>query len=220
MKRNTLLVIGLASLVLLAGCGGGPDSSGDDLADDTGTELSGTELGESYKYEIKLTEKNQQNLVRQQPPFEMESSLERKNLIDRYQYLNDQNNVHHIYLLGNDGAVVSYYVAQGKVSSVNSKLTNDEQIVARQDCLRTTNNGGEGACFKTVESPQMDGSYGTNGDGIFFFTTQGIYVETNLKYVVAEEPRQIQTQPVLVQQVGDGQQNSTSISSAGVTASS
>jgi len=123
----------------------------------------------------------------------MESSLERANLIQRYQYLNDENNVHHVYLMSNDGKVVSYFVAQGKVSSVNSKLTNDAQIVASQQCLDETWNEDEAACFKTVESPQMDGSYGTNGDAIFFFTTDGSYVEWNGKYVVSEEPLNIQT---------------------------
>lgn len=47
------------------------------------------------------------------------------------------------------------------------------QIVGSNECLETTHNDDESSCFKTVESPQMDGSYGTNGAAIFFFTTSG-----------------------------------------------
>lgn len=203
MNRKHLFIgIAVVVLVALAGCNdGGP--SGDALAEDAGGNVSGVTIGESYQYEVKMTEKNQYGLVQGQPPFVMEESLERANLIRRYQYLNDRNNVHHVYLMSEDGKVIAYYTAQGKVSSVNSKLTNDNQIVASNQCLQTTHNDAEGGCFKAVESPQMDGSYGTNGDAIFFFTTDGQYIQWNGVYLVSEEPKNIQTQVVLVDQVSD-----------------
>jgi len=37
-----------------------------------------------------------------------------------------------------------------------------------------------------VNAPGDDGSYGANEDGIFFFTTEGAYVTTNLDYLFAE----------------------------------
>jgi hypothetical protein len=49
----------------------------------------------------------------------------------------------------------------------------------------------------------MDGSYGSNGDAIFFFTTSGEYVEWNGKYVVSEEPLNINTAVSLEQQVDE-----------------
>jgi hypothetical protein len=206
MQRKHLVAIGLAVLIALAGCNGASDNSGvsEEIEEDTDANLEGVDVGASYWYEVRLTEKNQESLVRSQPPFQFEGgSLERQNLIDRYKYLNDQNNVHHVYLMSNDGKVISYFVAQGKVSSVNSKLTNDRQIVRDARCIKDTHHDGEGACYKVVESPQMDGSYGENGDAIFFFTTDGKYVEWNGKYVVSEEPLNIQTEVSLVQEVGD-----------------
>lgn len=209
MQRTHLALLVVTSMIVLAGCGGvDSGEKAEQLGEDTGQNISGTELGSSYLYEVKVTEKNQYGLVQTQPPFQMDSSLERANLIRRYQYLNDRNNVHHVYMMSNDGKVISYFVAQGKVSSVNSKLTNDQQIVARQDCLDTTHTQGEGACFKTVESPQMDGSYGTNGNAIFFFTTDGAYVEWNGKYVVSERPLSINTPVSLVQIDGLPESNS------------
>lgn len=196
MNRKVLITLFLVGLIALAGCAEtqqGKDQ-GKELANDTGNNLEGVTPGESYYYEIKMTEKNQMHLVKKRPPFLMEDSLERQNLIRRYKYLNDQNNQHHVYLY-NHGTLVSYFVAQGKVSSVNSKLTNDKQIVKIAGCDWGGNPDNEGTCYRTVESPQMDGSYGTNGDAIFFFTTAGHYVEWNGKYLVSEQPLGV-TEPV------------------------
>jgi hypothetical protein len=194
-KRKHLMLVAVVAMLILAGCSttDSGEAEADEIASDTGSDLENVTIGASYWYEVKMTEKNQNHLVREQPPFTMDSSLERENLIRRYQYLNDENNVHHVYLMSNDGKVISYFVAQGKVSSVNSKLTNDVQIVADNRCLKDVGHESEGACFKRVESPQMDGSYGTNGDAIFFFTTSGDYVEYNGRYVVSEKPLNIQT---------------------------
>jgi hypothetical protein len=210
--RKILIVVVLGAMVAIAGCAEQDvNNDGEKLANDTGEDISGVQPGESYQFEIKLTEKNQKGLVVAQPPFQMEHSLERANLIQRYKYLNDENNVHHVYLI-DEGQVVGYYVAQGKVSSVNSKLTNDQQIIATKECLSHSGaNGGddETNCYKAVESPQMDGSYGSNGDAIFFFTTSGDYVESNLDYVVSEEPKNIQDEVLLVESTDDEDDNST-----------
>lgn len=209
MRRKLFIALALAAIIAVAGCASepGPSEQEKDLADDTGQNVSGIHPGPSYHYEIKMTEKNQRGLVRAQPPFTMESSLERANLIRRYQYLNDRNNVHHVYLMSNDGKVIAYFVAQGKVSSVNSKLTNDVQVVQGQACRGAQRGSGHyddpGNCHFRVESPQMDGSYGTNGAAIFFFTTDGEYVEYNGKYVVSEQPLNIQTAISLEHDVGE-----------------
>ena len=209
-KKKLILLFAVVGMIALAGCADEAsqgDKSADELANETNTERS-TDYGGSYLYEIGVTEANQQNLIRTQPPFQMENSLERQNLIERYKYLNDRNNVHHVYLMSHDGKVVSYYTAQGKVSSVNSKLTNDKQLVKVPNAKFNKGSGaggGNGVNWKLVESPQMDGSYGENGDAIFFFTTDGHYVEWNGLYVVSEEPKNIQTPVTLTDDVGENE---------------
>lgn len=208
MKRKNivtavLIVLAFGSLVALAGCAeqtNEQSQQANKIASSSGQNISNIKSGVSYYYEVKVTEKNQRNLVKKQPPFTMDYSLERQNLIRRYKYLNDRNNVHHVYLMS-EGQVVAYYVAQGKVSSVNSKLTNDKQLVKVPNPKFEDYHGGgaNGANWKVVESPQMDGSYGTNGEAIFFFTTDGAYVQTNLKYVVSERPMNINDEVILVQ---------------------
>jgi hypothetical protein len=203
MERKYIAIIAVIAMIAIAGCTGvdGGESQSEDIESSSNVEANTEDIGESYWFEIGVTESNQQNLVQKRPPFKMDDSLERQNLIQRYEYLNDQNNVHHVYMLSHDGKVIDYSVAQGKISSVNSKLTNDKQIVYSERCLDTTHGDGEGACFKTVESPQMDGSYGTNGNAIFWFTTEGHYMEWNGLYVVSEEPKGINTQVTLTDEV-------------------
>lgn len=200
MKRHTLLIgLGVLVVIALAGCSSG-GQTGEELENESGVNVSSDWPGESYAFEVRITEDNQLGLVQAQPPFTMDHSLERQNLINRYEYLNDRNNVHHVYLLSHDGKVVDYSLAQGKVSSVNSKLTNNRQVIKVPDCA-SRDSGND--CWKVVESPQMDGSYGENGAAIFWFTPDGHYMEWNGLYVVSEEPKNIQTGVTLVDDVDD-----------------
>jgi len=199
--RKFLLIGAVVAMMALAGCMGDIDttSSTEDLNEDTNQNVgeSEVEIGDTATWELQFTEENQQTLVREHPPFKLDESLERKNILRRLEYLNNENNVHHVYGYTENGQILFYETAQGKVSSVNSKLTNDKQIVGSERCIDTTHHDGEGACFKALESPQLDGSYGTNGAAIFFFTTDGHYFEYNGKYVVSEQPKDITTQVTL-----------------------
>lgn len=188
--NNNKKIIGItfiALAVVASGCAGLSESKAqDDFTGDIDT--SNVKPGTSFLSEMMATEANQQNLVKSEPIPAMQQSLERENLRKRYETLNDQNQEFHVYLLSY-GKVVSYYVAQGKVSSVNSKLTQPQQLVP---CDRSGGTGGSNEeCV--VDSPQLDGSYGSNGDGIFFYTTDGSYVEWNGEYLVSERPLNIQT---------------------------
>jgi hypothetical protein len=81
---------------------------------------------------------------------------------------------------------IGYYQVN-KVSSVNSQLTNPEQIIK--------NSGYESGQYSVISSPAEDGSYGTNGDAVFGFTPEEIYLEHNMHYIVATVPLHFQ-QPV------------------------
>lgn len=144
--------------------------------------------------EAKLTEENQNRLLTSAPPPKLDKSLERENLIRRLELLNDENKIFYIYLVSY-GKVMAEYVAKGKVSSVNSKLTTQEQIVDDPWGYRDSSGG------RVVESPDLDGSYGTNGDAIFFFTTDGAYVEWAGEYMVSDFPLQLTTPPMLIREI-------------------
>jgi len=145
--------------------------------------------------EAALTEENQDRMLTASPPPKLDKSLERENLIRRLELLNDENKMFYIYLVSY-GKVMAEYVAKGKVSSVNSKLTTQEQIIRDPHTHYVEQRQG-----LVVESPDLDGSYGTNGDAIFFFTTDGAYVEWAGEYMVSDFPLQLTTPPELIREV-------------------
>lgn len=195
---NTKRALGLALItvaIVASGCTAQDqiNDKSQDIENSTNIDTSGAVPGATFWTEMKATEANQENLIKQQPIPGMENSLERENLVERYETLNNRDKIFHVYLMSH-GKVVSYFTAQGKVSSVNSKLTQPEQLVrCRSGDQGEYDNADQRDKHCVVSSPQMDGSYGTNGDGVFFFTTDGSYVEWNGQYVVSERPLNIQT---------------------------
>lgn len=57
---------------------------------------------------------------------------------------------------------------------------------------------GESRWGVVVASPDLDGSYGSNGDAIFFFTTEGVYCEWNGKYFLCDRPLKLTSAPLLI----------------------
>src|SRR5271154_1930031 len=150
--------------------------------------------GQSTKTEMEQTETNQQRLAAAQPPPQIQVSLERKNLIERLKRLNTENRIGYVYLLSKSGSVMAFYTISGKVSSLNSLLTTPEQIVV--DC-----SGPQGCGRYNLPSPDFDGSYGKNPEGIFFFTTGGALVEWSGDYMYSDQPLHMTTQPILLEQL-------------------
>ncbi len=152
--------------------------------------------GETQKAEAKFSEQQQGRLLAAHPQPILEYSLERVNLTERLERFNDPNKISYIYLLSDTGQIYTFLPIKGKVSSVNSKMSTGEQIV--DDPFMMTGNPGV-----VVESPQEDGSYGTNGDAIFFFASDGTYFEWNGKYLLADRPFQLTEQPLLIYDVSE-----------------
>ena len=128
----------------------------------------------------KVTEQafQQQSSAVPYPADQLRDSLERRNIRERLLRTNDPDKVGYVYLL-NFGKVFGYYTIKGKVSSTQSQMTTDT-LVERH--------GDSGGGNITYPAPGDDGSYGANEPGIFFFTTEGAYVTTNLDYLYADQP--------------------------------
>ena len=148
--------------------------------------------------EAKMTEQNQTRLLEKQPPTQVEYSNERQNLDKRNTEWNNPNKLGYVYTLSTTGTIISFYTIKGKVSSVNSMLTTNTQLVKDPNHYASSSEGS-----LSMESPNLDGSYGTNGDGIFFYTTEGVYVEWNGYYQLSSEPLKMSTKPILTYEVKD-----------------
>ncbi len=129
------------------------------------------------------------------PPPELTFSLERQQLVKRLERFNDPSKVSYIYLIS-FGKIMAHYVVKGKVSSVDSRLTCTQQMVADG---KTSYQGRN--YVHVVDSPALDGSYGTNGGGIFFFTDTDAYVEWHGDYMLCDQPLKMEQPPELVMPV-------------------
>ena len=133
------------------------------------------------------TEINQQHLNQVQPAPKITWSLERENLIKRFKLQNDRSISFFMYIFIEGVSDPIGYYQVNKVSSVNSQLTNTVQLVAYNTHANNS--------IHELPSPAEDGSYGTNGDAIFGFTPENIYIETNMKYITSTVPLSF-TKPV------------------------
>jgi len=130
------------------------------------------------------TETNQRDLMKKQPPPTITWSLERDNLTKRFKLQNDRGVMFYMYVFVEGVAQPVGYYQVNKVSSVNSQLTNTMQIISG---VGIENNLPAEAAV-TIPSPAEDGSYGTNGEGVFGFTPDDVYIETDMHYIVATVP--------------------------------
>ena len=146
---------------------------------------------------LAVADKLQQN---QPTPTDIEYSLERYNLIRRAYWVNGQRErantlpceiekpLGYIVLMTEGGAVVGSFVVDGKVSSLNSFLTPDS-VYYEADM-------GSGSHNKWLSD--VDGSYGTNDAGIFFFTPDGKYIEWVGLYLYSDIPFEVKDPVVKV----------------------
>jgi hypothetical protein len=131
-------------------------------------------------------------LTSNQPtPTDIDYSLERYNLIKRTYWVNGQREkantllcaidkpLGYIILLTDNGAVVGSFIVDGKISSLNSFLTPDSEYYEYS--------AGE-TSRKNQWLPDVDGSYGENDSGIFFFTPDGKYIEWTGTYLYSDIP--------------------------------
>ena len=134
----------------------------------------------------------------QSTPTDIDYSLERYNLIRRAYWVNGQREkantliceiekpLGYIALFTDNGAVVGKFIVDGKVSSLNSFLTPDTT-----EYLNSTS---------AKWLADVDGSYGENDNGIFFFTPDGKYVEWTGTYLYSDIPFEIDDPVIRVEE--------------------
>ena len=138
----------------------------------------------------------------QPTPSDISYSLERYNLIRRAYWVNGQREKANTLIcevekplgyivLFSGNMVVSSFVVDGKVSSLNSYLTPGN----------VDSYYGQGGVL-TVEMADIDGSYGENDNCIFFFTPDGKYIEWTGTYLYSDIPFVV-NDPVVKYEVGE-----------------
>lgn len=151
---------------------------------------------------------NQAKLNQSAPIPILPISQERENLVKRATRINVQNMTSCITLFSQNGVVVGFFPVNGKVSSLNSYLLSGEQLVDGYDGS-VVNAGAPATAVGSsdnytrypvvMEQPDIDGAYGENADGIFFFTADtDAYVEWKGDYFWSDQCLTPSVQPLLV----------------------
>jgi hypothetical protein len=159
--------------------------------------LSGCDVvAEGTNNDTKQTLDVGNKLAANQPtPTDIDYSLERYNLIRRAYWVNGQREkaialpcpmmkpLGYIVLITESGAVLGNFIVDGKVSSLNSYLTPDSEWYEQEFW-------SDGDSFNGANNwlPDVDGSYGSNDNGIFFFTPDGKYIEWTGTYFYSDIP--------------------------------
>lgn len=125
----------------------------------------------------------------QPTPKDIDYSLERYNLIKRAYWVNGQREkalnlpsavkrpLGYITLFTENGGIVGSFVVDGKVSSLNSFLSPDSETYS--------------SSVSSEWLPDVDGSYGENDNGVFFFTPDGKYIEWTGIYIYSDIPMEV-----------------------------
>lgn len=187
LKIFILIGIMIAGAMLLTGC--------------TGTN---TETQKDIQATLEIGDKLADN---QSTPTDIDYSLERYNLIRRTYWINGQREkantlvceiekpLGYIALFLENGSCVGKFIVDGKVSSLNSFLT------PSTDYEKRTYSSAIGGSVYEVELPDVDGSYGENDNGIFFFTPDGKYIEWTGTYLYSDIPFEVKDTVITYKEV-------------------
>ena len=170
--------------------------------------LTACEVQAGGTYEDTLNTKQSADRIQanQPTPTDIEYSLERHNLIRRAYWVNGQREkanalpcpiekpLGYVILLTESGSVVGKFTVDGKVSSLNSFLTPDSEY------YELVYGGSYSRENKWLAD--VDGSYGENDNGIFFFTPDGKYVEWSGIYLYSDIPFEVSAPVVNYTEVG------------------
>ena len=174
-KIVSILLLVAVTLCMLTGC-------------DSDYEAQTSDLEKQQSINIDLEQS-------QPTPTDIDYSLERYNLIRRAYWVNGQREkalalpcpvdkpLGYVVLMLEGVGVVGNYVIDGKVSSLNSFLTPDSEYY-EQEYGSNGYSVGDGNNWLA----DVDGSYGENDNGIFFFTTDGKYIEWTGTYIYSDIP--------------------------------
>ena len=171
------------------------------------TLFAGCEFEDGTYVDTVNTQKTVADLQKNQPtPTDIEYSLERYNLIRRAYWVNGQREKANALpceiqkplgyiVLFSGNTIVGNFVVDGKVSSLNSFLTPDSMY------YESAGDYVHGSDTENEWLADVDGSYGENDNGIFFFTPDGKYVEWSGTYLYSDIPFEVD-EPVVKMEVG------------------
>lgn len=112
---------------------------------------------------------------------------EMDNIERRLRLTSNPGQIGFVLLMNEMGQPVMYTSVKGKITSGSKRLTRTEQSV----CIPQQDSDGSrnGMCsYERVAAPSDEGTYGSSGEYIYFWTVDGQYVQWNGKYLYSDKP--------------------------------
>jgi hypothetical protein len=132
------------------------------------------------------------NLISSDVMPKITKSLERENIKRRVEFINQPDRIGYLYLLSDNGQLIKEVQVLGKASSLNNYITPMEELTVGRV-------NGFGSKTYVAEAPDLDGTWGTRPEGIFWFTPDGVYQEWTGLYLYSSERMTFNTKPLLIE---------------------
>jgi len=139
--------------------------------------------------DISPNKKHQADLARQRSEsIKFTGNAEIDNIAKKLELTANPSLLGYIVLLNESGQPVYYTGVKGKITSGGKRLTPPDRSTAE----------GSGANNVVRAAPSDEGTYGSSGEYIFFWTTEGRYKQWNGKYLYSDEPIRLSIQPLVI----------------------
>jgi hypothetical protein len=110
-----------------------------------------------------------------------QTNAEQDNIGQRLKLTSNPDLLGHIAIVNKVGQVVLYTTIKGKVTSGSKRLNSS------------------GNCPNTIgtECPSDEGTFGSSNPYVFFWTTQGQYIQTSMDYIYSDKPLRLDEKPLM-----------------------
>lgn len=113
-------------------------------------------------------------------------NAEIENIKKRLELTSSPGLLGYVVLLNETGQPVMYTGVKGKITSGSKRLTQPDRKVAHS-------NGA-----MVMSAPSDEGTYGTSGEYVYFWTPGGQYIQWNGKYLYSDKPFRLSVEPLVV----------------------
>lgn len=110
------------------------------------------------------------------------------NIKRRLELTSNHGAVGFILLMNESGQPIMYTSVKGKITSGSKRLTEPDRA----------GDWGSGTNNVVRAAPSDEGTYGSSDPYIFFWTSEGQYIQHNGKYLFSDKPFRVKVEPLVV----------------------
>lgn len=157
-----------------------------------GTMLTACDQGPKAAAPVKVEQSQKAAAAANSIRFDENAEIE--NIKHRIELTSSPGALGFILLMNEAGQPIMYTSVKGKITSSGKRLTRDQEI-------RTFSNGKGGVSPSVINAPSDEGTYGKSDEYIYFWTTEGQYMQWNGKYLYSNQPFRIRVEPLVINTV-------------------